>query len=53
MTLWPWSTTKARIDDDTPQSVSVVGERRVGKSSFLWHLSRDEVRSRYLDEPAS
>ncbi len=43
----------ARLGDDTPQSVSVVGERRVGKSSFLWHLSRDEVRSRYLDEPAS
>jgi transcriptional regulator with AAA-type ATPase domain len=41
----------ARIGASSPQSVSVVGERRVGKSSLLWHLSQEEVYSRYLDEP--
>ena len=40
----------ARLGDATPQSVSVVGERRVGKSSFLWHLAQPEVQARYLDD---
>lgn len=43
----------ARLGDKTPQSISIVGERRVGKSSLLWHLSCDEVRTRYLDDPES
>lgn len=41
----------ARLNTPTPQSVSVVGERRVGKSSLLWHLGQQEVYSRYLDAP--
>ena len=41
----------ARIGASTPQSVSIVGERRAGKSSLLWHLSQAEIYSRYLDTP--
>ena len=40
----------ARLGAETPQSVSLVGERRNGKSSFLWHASRPEVYSRHLDD---
>ncbi|MBT4613330.1 MAG: hypothetical protein HOM68_06990 [Gemmatimonadetes bacterium] len=40
-----------RIGAPTPQSVSVLGERRTGKSSFLWHIAQKQVHSRYFDEP--
>ena len=40
----------ARLGATPPQSVSLVGERRIGKSSLLWHASRPEVYSRYLDD---
>jgi len=39
----------ARIGSPTPQSVSIVGERRVGKSSLLWHIAQPEIHARYLD----
>ena len=41
----------SRIGADTPQSVAVVGERRVGKSSLLWHVSQQEIYRRHLEEP--
>ena len=43
----------ARLDSPTPQSVSLVGERRTGKSSLLWHLAQEEIYSRrgHLIEP--
>lgn len=41
----------ARIGADTPQSVAVVGERRVGKSSLLWHVSQKEIYRRHLEDP--
>ena len=41
----------ARIGAHPPQSVSIVGERRVGKSSLLWHVAQPDVHSRYLDNP--
>lgn len=41
----------ARIGAPVPQSVSIVGERRVGKSSLLWHLAQEEVQARFLEEP--
>jgi len=40
----------ARIGADTPQSVAVVGERRVGKSSLLWHVSQEEIYRRHLGD---
>lgn len=43
--------TAARIGAPTPQSISLVGERRAGKSSLLWHLAQPEIHSRFLDEP--
>ncbi len=41
----------ARLGASTPQSVSIVGERRVGKSSLLWHIAQREVHARYLENP--
>lgn len=32
------------------QNTSVVGERRIGKSSLLWHISRPEIYSRYSQD---
>ena len=40
----------ARLDSPTPQSVSLVGERRTGKSSLLWHLAQQEIYGRYLEQ---
>ena len=41
----------SRIGASTPQSVSLVGERRMGKSSLLWHLSQPEIYTNYLEDP--
>ena len=41
----------ARIGAQTPQSVSLVGERRAGKSSLLWYLSQPEIYASHLEEP--
>ncbi|MFQ6040270.1 MAG: hypothetical protein ACE5PV_05390 [Candidatus Poribacteria bacterium] len=41
----------ARINAPRPQSVSVIGERRIGKSSLLWFIAHPENRDKYLDEP--
>ncbi|MFQ5737419.1 MAG: protein kinase [Acidobacteriota bacterium] len=43
----------SRIGAERPQSVSIVGERRIGKSSLLYHLSCPEIRQRYLGEKTS
>jgi serine/threonine-protein kinase len=42
----------SRIGASRPQSISVVGERRIGKSSLLRFINDAEVRSRFLDRPA-
>ena len=39
----------SRIGASRPQSISVVGERRIGKSSLLYHLNNPDVRNRFLD----
>jgi len=41
----------ARIGSERPQSVSITGERRIGKSSLLWHLMQPENVSRQLPNP--
>ena len=41
----------ARIGASRPQSVAIVGERRIGKSSLLNHLCNPEVRRQHLDHP--
>ncbi len=43
----------SRIGASRPQSISVVGERRIGKSSLLQFINNPEGRSRFLDRPAS
>jgi hypothetical protein len=32
------------------QSTSIVGERRIGKSSLLWHITQPEVYKKYLED---
>src|SRR5262249_10126219 len=39
----------SRIGASRPQSISVVGERRIGKSSLLYFINDRAVRSRFLD----
>ena len=41
----------ARIGSDPPQSVAVVGDRRIGKSSLLYYISHADVAPDYIDEP--
>jgi hypothetical protein len=43
----------SRIGVQRPQSVSVVGERRIGKSSLLYQLSLPEVQSKFLLDRSS
>jgi serine/threonine-protein kinase len=41
----------ARIGASRPQSVAIVGERRIGKSSLLHHVCTPDGRARHLDAP--
>jgi tRNA A-37 threonylcarbamoyl transferase component Bud32 len=43
----------SRIGVERPQSVSVVGERRIGKSSLLFQISVPEVQDKYLSDTSS
>lgn len=38
----------SRLGADRPQSIAVVGERRIGKSSLLNYLCAPEVQRQYL-----
>lgn len=41
----------SRLAASRPQSLSIVGERRIGKSSLLNYVNHPQVRGRFLDEP--
>ena len=41
----------SRLTASRPQSISVVGERRIGKSSLLNYVNHPQVRARHLDQP--
>ena len=41
----------SRLTASRPQSISVVGERRIGKSSLLNYVNHPQVRARQLDQP--
>ena len=41
----------SRLGASRPQSISVVGERRIGKSSLLYYIDQKQVRTRLLDRP--
>jgi AAA+ ATPase superfamily predicted ATPase len=43
----------SRIGASRPQSISVVGERRIGKSSLLYFINNPEVRASFVDRPES
>jgi tRNA A-37 threonylcarbamoyl transferase component Bud32 len=43
----------SRIGAGRPQSISIVGDRRIGKSSLLYFISHPQVRTRFLDSPDS
>lgn len=47
------STIYSRLGAARPQSVSVVGERRIGKSSLLFHINDIENRRAFLNNPES
>lgn len=40
----------SRIGAPRPQSISVVGERRIGKSSLLQFVNHPQIRARFLDD---
>ena len=40
-----------RVAADPPQSVAITGDRRIGKSSFLYHISHPDIASDYLEDP--
>lgn len=41
----------SRIGASRPQSISIVGDRRIGKSSLLNQIFHTDVRAQYLDRP--
>jgi len=41
----------SRIGAARPQSVSVVGDRRIGKSSLLNYMYFPEIQKKYLQDP--
>lgn len=43
----------SRIGVERPQSVSVVGDRRIGKSSLLYQVSIPEVQKEYIADRSS
>ncbi|MBI4852133.1 MAG: protein kinase [Acidobacteria bacterium] len=43
----------SRIGSSRPQSVSIVGERRIGKSSLLNYIYASDIRSQQLDISAN
>lgn len=43
----------SRVGASRPQSISVVGERRIGKSSLLCFINHPQIRERFLDRPES
>ncbi len=43
----------SRMGTDRPQSVSVVGDRRIGKSSLLHYLSWPQVQLQHLRDPSA
>ncbi|HEY6332650.1 MAG TPA: hypothetical protein VI756_25225, partial [Blastocatellia bacterium] len=43
----------SRLGASRPQSISLVGERRIGKSSLLYYINNRAMRERFLDSPAS
>jgi serine/threonine-protein kinase len=41
----------SRIGAARPQSISIVGDPKIGKSSLVWYLSQSETKKKYLNNP--
>lgn len=41
----------SRIGAERPQSVSLVGDPKIGKSSLMWYLAHPETRKQFLPDP--
>ena len=41
----------SRLSSSRPQSISIVGDRRIGKSSLLHYINSETARAVYLDTP--
>lgn len=41
----------SRIGSSRPQSISIVGDRRIGKSSLLYYICNKNIRKKYLENP--
>jgi serine/threonine-protein kinase len=42
----------ARIGATRPQSVSIVGDYKIGKSSLLWYMNQEKTKKTYLSNPS-
>ena len=43
----------SRIGAERPQSVSLVGDPKIGKSSLLWYLAQPENKTQFLNDHAN
>jgi hypothetical protein len=43
----------SRIGAERPQSVSLVGDPKIGKSSLLWYLAQPETKKQFLNDHAN
>ena len=43
----------SRIGAERPQSVSLVGDPKIGKSSLLWYLAQPETKKNFLNDHAN
>jgi len=43
----------SRISSSHPQCISVIGERKIGKSSLLYYLNHESIRKKWLKDPDS
>src|SRR5215469_9119617 len=42
----------SRLAASRPQSISIVGDRRIGKSSLLNYICNKTIRARFIDAPS-
>jgi serine/threonine-protein kinase len=43
----------SRISSSHPQCISIIGERKIGKSSLLYFLNHEDTRKKWLKNPES
>jgi hypothetical protein len=43
----------SRLSSSHPQCISIIGERKIGKSSLLYFISHDDIRKKWLKDAES